>query len=129
MIVFSMRIFKTKTFARWMRKEGLRDASLVTAVEELEISHFDADLGGKVYKKRIALPGRGKRGSVRALIAYQDGDRAFFMYGFAKNVRGNIDADELAALKLMAKTLLEKSGVKLKKDLEAKILIEICNDG
>jgi len=124
-----MRIFKTKTFARRMRKEGLKDAGLVTAVEELEIGQFDADLGGKVYKKRIALPGRGKRGSVRALIAFQGGVRAFFMYGFAKNVRGNIDADELAALKLMAKALLEKSGVKLKKDLEAKILIEICNDG
>ena len=124
-----MRIFKTKTFARWMRKEGLRDAGLVTAVGELEISHFDADLGGKVYKKRIALPGRGKRGSVRTLIAYQGGDRAFFMYGFAKNVRRNIDTDELAALKLMAKTLLEKSDVRLKKDLEAKILIEVCNDG
>lgn len=124
-----MRIFKTKTFARWMRKEGLRDAGLVTAVKELEIGQFDADLGGKVYKKRIALPGRGKRGSVRTLVAYQGGDRAFFMYGFAKNVRRNIDADELAALRLMAKALLKKSGVKLKKDLEAKILIEVCNDG
>ncbi len=124
-----MRIFKTKTFARWMRKEGLRDAGLVTAVEELKIGQFDADLGGKVYKKRVALPGRGKRGSVRTLVAYQGGDRAFFMYGFAKNVRRNIDADELAALKLMAKALLEKSGVKLKRDLKAKILIEVCNDG
>lgn len=36
---------------------------------------------------------------------------------------------ELAALKLMAMALHEKSGVKLKKDLEAKILIEVCNDG
>jgi hypothetical protein len=124
-----MRIFKIKTFARWMRKEGLRDACLVTAVEDLEIGHFDANLGGKVYKKRIAFRGRGKRSSVRTLIAYQGGDRAFFMYGFAKNVRQNIDADELAALKLMAKTLLEKRGLRLKKDLEAKILIEVCNDG
>ena len=45
------------------------------------------------------------------------------------SMRRNIDADELAALKLMAKVLLGKSGVKLKKDLEAKILIEVCNDG
>jgi len=124
-----MRIFKIKTFARWMRKEGLRDTCLAAAVEDLEIGQFDANLGGKVYKKRIALPGRGKRGSVRTLIAYQGGDNAFFMYGFAKNVRHNIDADELAALKLMAKSLLEKSGAKLKKDLKAKILIEVRNDG
>nr|WP_263469118.1 type II toxin-antitoxin system RelE/ParE family toxin [Stenotrophomonas sp. CFS3442] len=25
----------------------------------------DADLGGGIFKKRVALPGRGKRGSVR----------------------------------------------------------------
>jgi hypothetical protein len=55
-----MRIFKIKTFARWMRKEGLRDSGLVTAVEELGNGQFDANLGGKVYKKRIALRGRGR---------------------------------------------------------------------
>jgi hypothetical protein len=33
-------------------------------------------------------------------------DRAFFIYGFAKNVRVNIKENELKALKLHAKTLL-----------------------
>jgi hypothetical protein len=112
-----------------MRKEGLKDAGLVRAVDEMQNGQFDADLGGKVYKKRIALPGRGKSGSVRTLIAYQDGNKAFFMFDFAKSVRANIDAIELAALKLMARTLFGKSGAKLKRDLEAKILIEVSNDG
>ena len=124
-----MRIFKTKTFARWMRKEGLKDAGLVIAVGEMENGNIDADLGGKVFKKRIAFPGRGKRGSARTLIAYKNGERAFFMFGFSKNERANIDANELRALKLMAKTLLEKSNAKLKKDLNAKILIEVTPDG
>ena len=124
-----MRIFKTKTFARWMRKEGLKDARLLNAIREMEDGQFGANLGGNVYKKRIALPGRGKRGSVRTLIAFHNGDRAFFIFGFAKNERANIDVLELRALKLMAKTLLEKSNTKLKKDLEANLLVEVQNDG
>ena len=31
-----MRIFKIKTFARWMRMEGLSDAGLIIAVGEME---------------------------------------------------------------------------------------------
>jgi hypothetical protein len=112
-----------------MRKEGLKDAGLVIAVGEMENGNIDADLGGKVFKKRIAFPGRGKRGSARTLIAYKNGERAFFMFGFSKNERANIDSNELRALKLMAKTLLEKSNAKLKKDLDTKILIEVTPDG
>ena len=80
-----MRIFKSKPFARWARKEGLSDAGLLDAIDEMEDGNIDVNLGGHVYKKRVALAGRGKRGSVRTLIAYQDGEKAFFMFGFAKN--------------------------------------------
>ena len=112
-----------------MRKEGLKDARLLNAIREMEDGQFDAILGGNVYKKRIALPGRRKRGSVRILIAFHRGDRAFFIFGFAKNERANIDVLELRALKLMAKTLLEKNNTKLKKDLEANVFVEVQNDG
>ena len=59
-----------------------------------------------MYKKRIGLPGRGKRGGVRTLIAFRQGERAFFMYGYPKNERTNIGRDELEALRLLAKELL-----------------------
>ncbi len=120
-----MRTFKSKPFARWARKEGLNDAGLLDAVDEMEEGKIDANLGGQVYKKRVAPAGRGKRGSVRTLIAYQDGEKAFFMFGFAKNERSNISKDELKALKLMAKDLLGKSDAKLKKALKTKELIEV----
>ena len=84
-----------------MRKEGLSDAGLVIAVTKMEEGKIDANLGGKVFKKRVAFPGRGKRGGARTLIAYQDGENAFFMFGFSKNERARIDAVELKALKLM----------------------------
>ena len=120
-----MRIFKSKPFARWARKEGLNDAGLLDAVDEMEEGNIDADLGGHVYKMRVALAGRGKRGSIRTLIAYQDGEKAFFMFGFAKNARSNISKIELKALKLMANDLLGKSDAQLKKALKARELIEV----
>jgi len=112
-----------------MRKQGLEDARLLDVVHEMEGGQFGASLGGCVYKKRIALSGRGKRGSVRTLIVYRSGDRAFFVYGFAKNERANIDSNELGTLKLMARLLLEKSSTALGIDVVAKILIEVKNDG
>jgi hypothetical protein len=35
---------------------------------------IDADLGGGIVKKRIALPGQGKRGSTRTLLATNRND-------------------------------------------------------
>lgn len=81
-----MRIFKNKTFTRWARKEGLSDAALIQAVAEAEQGLIDVDLGGHVYKKRVALAGRGKSGGARTVLAYQVNEKAFFIYGFAKNV-------------------------------------------
>lgn len=82
-----MRVFKTRQFDRWVRKEGVTDPMLWAAVIEMENGLIDADLGGHLVKKRIALPGRGKRGGARSLVAYRLGDCAFFVYGFAKNER------------------------------------------
>ena len=123
-----MRIFKTKWFHRWVAKEGLGNDALISAVEEVERGLIDANLGGHIVKKRIALPGRGKRGSVRTLIAFKQAHCVFFIYGFAKNTQANIDDAELRALKRYAKTLFGYSEKALKKAIEAKILIEIIND-
>ena len=75
---------------------------LRVAVAEMEEGLIDADLGGHVYKKRVALQGRGKRGGARTLLAYRIGKKAFFMYGFSKNELDNIDDKELKALKQLA---------------------------
>jgi len=120
-----VRTYKTKIFAHWARRQVLGDDALLDAVEEMEGGKIDANLGGKVYRKRIALRGRGKSGGVRTLIAFKDGDKAFFMFGFAKNERTNISGNELKALKTMAKTLFDKSTRKLKTDIDKKVLIEM----
>ena len=86
-------------------------------------------LGGYVYKKRVALPGRGKRGGARTLVAYRSGHAVFFMYGFPKNERANIESDELKALRLLAKELLGYSTQDLTKAVEAGELIEVSEGG
>ena len=91
----------------------------------MEQGLVDANLGGHVVKKRVALPGRGKRGSTRTLVAFKQRDKAFFIYGYAKNERANIGDKELRALKLLAKELLSYSASALAKARRAGELIEI----
>jgi hypothetical protein len=124
-----MQTFKTKAFAKWARGEGLGDAALAMAVAEMERGLIDAQLGGQVVKKRVAFPGRGKRGSARTVVAFKQGDKAFFIYGFAKNERGNVNEKELQALKLLAKELLGYTATSLDKALRAGELIEVDDDG
>ena len=123
-----MKIYKTKWFRKWATKEGLTDAVLHKAVSELEAGLADA-LGGYVFKKRIGLPGRGKRGGVRTLIAFRQGERAFFLYGYPKNERANISSDELEALRLLAKELLGYREQGVAKAVRAGELIEVNDNG
>ena len=90
---------------------------------------IDAQLGGRLIKKRIAGRGRGKRGAFRAILAYSPGRDAFFLCGFAKNERDNIDGKELAALKKLAETYAALSEVQLASALETGIILEVfCNE-
>ncbi len=120
-----MRAFKTKAFAKWARGQGLSDDVLAIAVAEMEKGLIDAQLGGQVVKKRVRLPGRGKRGGTRTLVAFRKGKRAFFVEGFARNERANISNLELKVLKLLAKQLLGYGPAKLAIALGAGELIEI----
>jgi hypothetical protein len=100
------RILKIGTFMRWMRKTKLTDKALIKAVEEMEQGLIEADLGGQVYKKRVPLPHRGKRGSTRTIVASNMGTRWFFMYGFEKNDRDDVTSEELDFFKEYAQILL-----------------------
>ncbi len=94
-----MRVFKTKAFARLARKEDLGDKVLAAAIADIERGLIDADLGGGLVKQRIARAGEGKRGGFRALIAYHAGERAVFLFGFAKSDKSNISPEDERDLK------------------------------
>ena len=120
-----MQAFKIKAFAKWANGEGLSDDALASAVVEMDKGLIDAKLGGQVVKKRVALPGRGKRGGTRTLVAFRQGNKAFFIYGFAKNERANVSNKELRALKMLAKELMNYTAAALTSAMKAGELIEI----
>ena len=122
------RVFKTRYFHRWARKSGLTDRALCSAVAEMQAGLIDADLGGGVVKKRVPLPGRGKSGSTRTLVATNRGDRWFFIFGFAKNERDNVSTRELEGLQAIAADLLELAHTELDAHVESEALQEICRD-
>ncbi|MEW6186311.1 MAG: type II toxin-antitoxin system RelE/ParE family toxin, partial [Thermodesulfobacteriota bacterium] len=89
-----MRIFKNAWFVRFARVQKISDETLREAIKRAESGQVDADLGGGVLKQRIARPGQGKSKGYRTIILLHQGYRAFFVYGFAKSERDDIDKDE-----------------------------------
>ena len=89
---------------------------------------IDADLGGHILKKRVALSGKGKRGGARTLVATRKADRWFFVFGFAKNEKANISSKELAALQKYGADLLNQTEAQLDRAIVEGALVEICHD-
>ncbi|PZV15675.1 MAG: hypothetical protein DCF20_09830 [Pseudanabaena sp.] len=122
-------IYKTKVFDRWATEQGLTDQSLCQAVKEMNAGLIDADLGGGLYKKRVARTGQGKSGGFRTLVATNRGDRWIFVFGFAKNERDNINKKEQESLKVLANQLLALSKQDLLRMQSKFKLIEVnCHD-
>jgi hypothetical protein len=123
------RIFKTKTFAKWLKSSELTDQDLAGAVMEMSKGLYDADLGSNVFKKRIAIGNRGKSHGVRTIVATKLSIHWFFIFGFEKNERANINNVELAYLQKTAESLLESTSSKIDQLLNDKILIEVKHGG
>lgn len=123
-----MAIYKTRWFDRWARKQGLTTPSLCAAVREMTNGLYDADLGGGLFKKRVARPGQGKRGGFRTLVATNRENRWFFVFGFPKSERSNIDKDEEEALKKLAAHLLSLTAQALDMAQRAGELMEMDCD-
>jgi hypothetical protein len=121
-----VRLFKTRTLAKFARQNGIRDASLVAAIENAMRGLVDADLGGHIVKQRVARPGQGKRGGFRMLIGLRP-DLAIFLFGFAKNERENIDDDQLKDLREIAASWFAADEKTIAQALKAGSLLEVQN--
>jgi len=125
----AVRTFKDSEFSKWARGENVTDAMLCKAMTEIESALIDARLGGFVIKKRIAAPGRGKSGSYRTIIAYRQGARLFFRYGFAKNERENVTPRERKALIRLGDDYMSVTNATLAKLIERGDLEEVeCDE-
>jgi len=123
-----LRVFKTKWFARFARRERISDRSLCLAVQRAESGLLDADLGGGVIKQRVARPGQGRSGGYRVLIAYRHDVKAVFLYGFAKSERKNVEHDELETARDIAKGWLEADARQLTRAIAEGLIQEVDYD-
>ena len=124
-----MRVNKTRLFAKFARRERISDAALVEAIARAHRGLLDADLGGGLIEQRVARQGGGRSGGYRTLIAVRFGARAVFLFGFANNDRDNVSEDELAELRVTARSWLAAGKVLIERALEDGALIEVEYDG
>ena len=123
-----LRIFKTKGVGRFARRERIADTSLREAIERAQRGVIDADLGGGLIKQRVARAGQGRSSGFRMIVAYRAMGRAVFLYGFAKNDRDNIDADQLQALRVIGANWLSASDEIVRQAQDDGDLLEITHD-
>jgi hypothetical protein len=123
-----LRVFTTKVFARFARKERLDDKRLCEAIARAERGLVDAELGGNLIKQRVARPGGGRSGGYRTVAAYRASQRSVFLYGFAKSERDNIDNRELDDLKKLARHYLSFTDAQIAVAVNGRELRELNYD-
>ena len=124
-----MSVYKTKAFSKFASRADLGSAELLEAAKAVASGHWDADLGGGVFKQRIARAGGGKSGGFRTIILFKVGGHSFFVHGFAKSDKANITTKELKALKKLAATFLGLDSRALDKASAAGEIAEVTNHG
>lgn len=124
-------IYKTKEFCSLTKKDRLSDMDLIAACDEIQRGLVDAELGGALYKKRVAIEGKGKSGGYRTIIGAVIGEKYFFLYAFAKNKRANITKKEQIALRELAQVFISFSQVELENLIASQELIKVehCQEG
>ena len=120
-----MQVFVTKTFDRWMRKSRLSEERILLTALETFSGLSAVDLGSGLIKKRIAIAGRRKRSAARVIIATRKHGRYFFLHGFHKNERANLNEHELDYVRRIAKDLLDLTQQELAVAIQAGQLIEV----
>jgi hypothetical protein len=101
--------YKLKDFAKWAKKEGISDEELGDVVAEMSRGLLGDRLGAHIYKKRIKVEGRGKRGGARAIVLYKDKDVTLFLYGYLKNDQADISQNEERQLRVFAGEFMKLS--------------------
>ena len=125
-----MRIFMTKRFDKFALDEGIEIDSLIKLVQNIETGGNPgqwSDLGGGVFKARVARKGEGSSGGYRVITLLRRGDKCFFVRGFAKKDLSNIDQKEVQLFKVQALEWLRWQGRELNIQLTTRKIKEIKN--
>ena len=116
-----LKYFVVKAAKKWVSK----NLNLKYFKEELEKELNLTSLGGGLYKIRSRSESTGKSGGYRVVLALKKGQKCFIVYGFGKNIKTNISKDELKALKVISKRLLNLSEDELKKYIKKKEIFRL----
>ena len=117
-----LRVFAFKAFVRFARRLRISDETVWKVVR----APYDADLGGGLYKYRIARPGEGTSGGGRVLIALRTGERAVLMFAWEKKDMENIKPDELKEYRDLAKIYLGFTELQMEELARKKVVVEIA---
>jgi hypothetical protein len=112
--------YKLRDFAKWAKKAGISDCDLVSALTEMDKGLLGDRLGSHVYKKRLRVAGRGKRGGARTIVLYRAGDVVLFLYGYLKNENDDMSENEVLQVRLFAQQFLA---------LSTAARIRLCTEG
>jgi len=123
-----IRIYANRWFAKFAAKEKIADATLAAAVQRAESGLIDADLGGGLVKQRIARQGAGKSGGYRSILIFRSGDRAIFVFAFAKSDKANLSAAELTVYRKAAGIMLALDADQIETEVAAGRLIKVNDD-
>lgn len=116
-----LRVFAFKDVVRFVRKFHIPDEGVWNVVH----AQPDADLGGGLYKYRIARPGEGSRGGGRVLVALKIESRAILMFAWERKDMENIKPNELKAYREVARMYLGYSDAQMTKLVKDRVLVEI----
>ena len=115
----------TKWFSKWSRKAGLTNSAILEALVDLENGLSVANLGKNLFKLRVKREGQGKSSGYRTIVVFRKEKIAVFLYGFAKNERGNISSKELLYFQKLGSDLLKLSSSQLKEAVEKEVLFDL----
>ena len=115
------RAFKTSWFSKVAKKARINDSDLCEAIQQV-IDGQAVDLGGGVFKKRL------NDNKHRSIIIAKGGCYWIYEYIFAKKDRDNIEDNELADFRKLAKLYSELSTNQIDQLVKDKSLIEICHE-
>jgi hypothetical protein len=108
-----------------LRKEGIGNAVLAKAAQEVEAGRVGARLGGFLIKKRVPKSGTGKRGGYQTILAHRQGDRMFFLEGYAKNEKSDLEPAEQKALIMAGDVYMKLTDAGLDVSVKMKKLLEV----
>ena len=120
-----MKKLKTKWFNRWAKKQRLSDAKLLIAIKDMQNNLSSVNLGGGLYKVRVASENSGKSSAYRTIVVYRKEDRAVMVYGFMKNEQEKLSSDELKSFKTLSKDILSLDDEALTVAIEKDVFVTI----